>query len=467
MRTPALPVGLQRRRTILIAGDVTVLASITLIALRLGAMRSGWPWSAGFVLAHSGWFVLLAGLWFVLALANGLYDPRRTPRTADAALRSIQVSLQLVLIWALFYFIPPPWTLIRHVVVFFAAGAAIAMPIWRQLYAAVFSRAAFRRRLLIVGAGAAGRELLAAIRQEAPHAFEAVGFVDDDPAKQGCLVDGLPVLASRVDLLSAARAHQVSELALAISHSIHGEMLSALLDAHEQGLAIVPMPLLFESITGRVPVEHIGQHWVIALPLSQPGSRGLYRLIRRLVDLVVAVFGLALLVPVVAVVAPLQKLTSPGPLFFRQLRVGRGGQPFQLIKLRTMVPDAEDQGPTWTAINDPRVTRLGRWLRRTRIDELPQVVNILRGEMSLIGPRPERPEVVAELAREIPFYRARHAVRPGLTGWATVQQGYASSTADSLRKLQYDLYYIKHQSPYLDAMILLGTLSAVVRLRGR
>ncbi len=467
MRTPALPVGLQRRRTILIAGDVTVLASITLIALRLGAMRSGWPWSAGFVLAHSGWFVLLAGLWFVLALANGLYDPRRTPRTADAALRSIQVRLQLVLIWALFYFIPPPWTLIRHVVVFFAAGAAIAMPIWRQLYAAVFSRAAFRRRLLIVGAGAAGRELLAAIRQEAPHAFEAVGFVDDDPAKQGCLVDGLPVLASRVDLLSAARAHQVSELALAISHSIHGEMLSALLDAHEQGLAIVPMPLLFESITGRVPVEHIGQHWVIALPLSQPGSRGLYRLIRRLVDLVVAVFGLALLVPVVAVVAPLQKLTSPGPLFFRQLRVGRGGQPFQLIKLRTMVPDAEDQGPTWTAINDPRVTRLGRWLRRTRIDELPQVVNILRGEMSLIGPRPERPEVVAELAREIPFYRARLAVRPGLTGWATVQQGYASSTADSLRKLQYDLYYIKHQSPYLDAMILLGTLSAVVRLRGR
>ncbi len=467
MRTPSLPLGLQGRRTILIVGDLVLLVAITLVALRLGALRSGWPWSARFLVTHSVWLVLLAGFWFLLAMANGLYDPRRTPRTSDAAVLSIQVSLQLILVWALFYFIPPPWTLVRHVVVFFAGGAAVAMPLWRQLYAAVFSRAAFRRRLFIVGAGAAGRELLSAIRQEAPHAFEVVGFVDDDPAKRGSLVDGVRVLAGRADLVALAHEHQISELALAISHSIHGEMFAALMDACEQGLAITPMPLLYESITGRVPVEHIGQHWGVALPLDQPASRGLYRLFRRVVDAGVAVIGLVVLVPLLVVLAPLLKATSPGPLFFRQQRVGRGGRPFRLIKLRTMIPDAERLGPNWTAVDDPRVTPLGRWLRRTRLDELPQVINILRGEMSLIGPRPERPELVAQLARDIPFYRARHAVRPGLTGWATIHQGYASSTADSLRKLQYDLYYIKHQSPYLDALILLGTLATVLRLRGR
>lgn len=467
MRGPSLPVGIRRRQTILVVGDLALLALITLLALRLGALRSGWPWSLGLAARHGGWFILLPGLWMLLAGTSGLYDPRRAPRMLEAAIRSVQVSIQLLVIWAVFYFIPPPWTLVRHVVVFFAAGAALAMPVWRQLYAVVFSRPAFRQRLLIVGAGAAGRALLSAIRREAPHAYEVVGFADDDPAKSGTTIDGVPVVASRADLVARARELAVNELALAISHGIHAELFRALMDAHEQGVAIVPMPVLYETITGRVPVEHIGQHWVIALPLEQPASRGLYPVVRRGIDLLVGLVGLVPLAVVLVVVAPWLKLTSPGPLLYRQTRVGRGGRPFQLIKLRTMIPEAEAQGPVWAAVNDPRITPIGRWLRRTRLDELPQLVNVLRGEMSLIGPRPERPELVARLAEEIPFYRARHAVRPGLTGWATIQQGYASSTEDSLRKLQYDLYYIKHQSPYLDALILLGTLATIFRLRGR
>jgi lipopolysaccharide/colanic/teichoic acid biosynthesis glycosyltransferase len=165
--------------------------------------------------------------------------------------------------------------------------------------------------------------------------------------------------------------------------------------------------------------------------------------------------------------ALLVRLTSPGPLFLRQTRVGRGGRPFTLFKLRTMVVDAEPDGPVWAAPDDPRITPVGRWLRRSRIDELPQVLNIARGEMSLIGPRPERPAFVDALAERIPFYRARHAVRPGLTGWATVHQGYAASEEEAMRRLQYDLYAIKHQSPWLDARILLATVGQVLGLRGR
>jgi lipopolysaccharide/colanic/teichoic acid biosynthesis glycosyltransferase len=161
------------------------------------------------------------------------------------------------------------------------------------------------------------------------------------------------------------------------------------------------------------------------------------------------------------------RLDSDGPVFYRQTRTGKGGAAFLLWKLRTMRVDAEREGPQWAGASDPRVTRVGRWLRRTRLDELPQALNVLRGDMSVVGPRPERPEFVTRLAQTIPFYRARHAVRPGITGWAAVQQGYAGSDEEALIRLQYDLYYIKHQSVLLDAYILLRTVTTVLRLRGR
>jgi lipopolysaccharide/colanic/teichoic acid biosynthesis glycosyltransferase len=227
------------------------------------------------------------------------------------------------------------------------------------------------------------------------------------------------------------------------------------------------MPVLYEDLTGRVPVEHIGDHWEVALPLDAAEGRGVYRVLRRGGDVLLALLGGVVLLLVLLPVALFYRRESPGPVLYRQLRVGRGGRPFMLLKLRTMVDDAEPDGPVWARPDDPRVTRLGRWLRRTRLDELPQVVNILRGEMSVVGPRPERPEFVAELAQEIPFYRARHVVRPGLTGWASIHMGYAASAEEALEKLQYDLYYIKHQSPALDLYIMLRTVGVMLRLGGR
>ena len=463
-----IPLGRRDRQTILVVGDLILACGAGALALWLGGLRSGWDWSTrDFSFELLAWLALLLPLWLALAWANGLYDLRRARDPWAALLLPAFVGAQLLIVWSLAYFVPPPWTIVRHVVVFFAAGTAVLAAAWRGFYSRILDRPAFRSRLLVVGAGASGRTLLAAIREHADHLIEVVGFSDDDPALEGQAVDGLPVLASRADLVAVSHELGVTEIALAVTHGLHQDLFAALMEAQEQGIAISPMPLLYESVTGRVPVEHVGEQWAVALPLDPPQTGGFYRLSRRLFDLAFALLGLLTLIILLPWVAPLIKLGSPGPVFFRQTRLGRGGRPFTLYKLRSMVVDAEPDGPVWASPNDPRVAGIGRWLRRTRLDELPQSINILRGEMSVIGPRPERPSLVAELAESIPFYRARHALRPGLTGWATVRQGYAGSSADALLKLQYDLYYIKHRSMLLDLRILLQTAAAVLRFSGR
>jgi lipopolysaccharide/colanic/teichoic acid biosynthesis glycosyltransferase len=212
-----------------------------------------------------------------------------------------------------------------------------------------------------------------------------------------------------------------------------------------------------------VPVEHIGDQWAVSLPLDPPESRGLYRGLKRGLDLALAALGALVLGVMLIGLAPLMILDAGRPVFYRQTRAGRGGELFTLLKLRTMRTDAEDDGPRWSEPADERVTRVGRWLRRLGLDELPQCLNVLAGDMSLVGPRPERPEFVRRLAQVVPFYRARHAVRPGLTGWAAVNQGYVNTEDAALVRLQYDLYYIKHQSLLLDLYILLRTGSTVLR----
>jgi len=462
-----MPLGSAQRRALLLGGDVLVLVAVCTLALRLGAARSDWEWDAEFVLEHAAWYGVLGGLWVALAWINGLYDPRRAPDRWASAVLSVKVSAQVLLAWAVAYFVPPPWTIVRHVVVFFTLGAALVMPLWRLTYAVLFSQPAFRRRLLIVGAGAAGREAVDVVRAEAAHGFDVLGFVDDAPHLCGAEVAGVSVVADRSGLARAARELGATELVLAITRGMHGDLLAAVLELRERGLAVTPMPVLFEEVTGRVPVEHVGDHWAVALPLDGPEARGFYRPAKRALDVALGAAGLALLALAFPPAALLIRRSSPGPVLFRQRRVGRGGREFVLLKLRTMVTDAEPAGPVWAARDDPRVTPVGRWLRRARLDELPQAFNVLRGDMSVVGPRPERPEFVERLAAQIPFYRARHAVRPGLTGWATIHEGYAGSSRDALRKLQRDLYYIKHQSLFLDAYILVRTAGIVLRLQGR
>jgi exopolysaccharide biosynthesis polyprenyl glycosylphosphotransferase len=264
------------------------------------------------------------------------------------------------------------------------------------------------------------------------------------------------------------RANGVAEVILAITHDVDGELLQTLVDCQEQGVAITPMTTLYEELTGRVPVEHIGENWYIALPLNHAATGGFYPLLKRGMDIAVATGGLLLFAVLLPFIVLALYLDSPGPIFYTQERVGKGGRIYRVLKLRTMVPQAERDGQAvWARENDPRVTRLGRVLRWMHLDELPQFVNILKGEMSIVGPRPERPEFVAELEKQIPFYRARHAVKPGMAGWALINYGYASSLEDALVRLQYDLYYIKHQSIWLDLFTLIRTVWSMLTLKGR
>ncbi len=463
-----LPLQLSERKALLVLADLIMVTLAILVALWLWTLRDPrLRFTLTFTLSQSRWFLILTALWLFLASLNNFYDLRVADylRLSGAALA--RITALVLLTYLGIYFVAPRQALPRLFILYFGAASFSLVGLWRAGYVLLLSRAAFQRRSLIVGAGWAGRTIARTIRDLSP-GYHLVGFVDDDPAKQGRVIEDLPVLGTRRDLVTLVRANGVAEVILAITQDVDGELLQILMDCQEQGVAITPMTTLYEELTGRVPVEHIGDAWYIALPLNHAATGGFYPLLKRALDVGVATVGLiifGLLFPFIALAIVLD---SSGPIFYTQERVGKGGTTYRVIKLRTMIPEAEREGEAvWARKHDPRVTRVGRFLRKMRLDELPQFINVLRGEMGVVGPRPERPEFVAQLEKQLPFYRMRHAVKPGMAGWAMLYQDYAGSVEDALVRLQYDLYYIKHQSLWLDVLILLRTLGQMLALRGR
>jgi exopolysaccharide biosynthesis polyprenyl glycosylphosphotransferase len=363
----------------------------------------------------------------------------------------------------------------------FVILAVLGVSSWRFIYARLFVHPAFQRRALIVGIGKYSLTLAEALQKEwigtTANPFRGtghilLGFVDSrsTAAFQGRVVVGLPVLGNSGDLTRLACTLEADEIIVAPEEMTrNGDRLyESLLDCRELGIPVTNMTTLYERLTGRVAVEFASRD---VESVSGHGDGALLRsneLAKRMVDLFFALGGVLAILPLMGIVAAVNALASPGPLFFRQQRVGQGGRPFQIVKFRTMVPQAEQQsGAVWAGKEDNRVTPLGRWLRKTHLDELPQVINVLRGEMSIVGPRPERPEFVGRLAGCIPYYRARHSVRPGITGWAQIHQSYGDSVALAQEKLEYDLFYVKHTSFLLDTLIILRTVAMMFGLRGR
>jgi exopolysaccharide biosynthesis polyprenyl glycosylphosphotransferase len=467
MRSSRLPLQISERKTLLILMDGVLVNVAVLAALWLGAQRSGWSFSSQLLAERFYWFAGLTILYLILASVNDGYNLKVAAEFLPSAFAILKVTVEVLLVYLVVYFLSPPGSLPRHVMGFFSLICPSLLLTWRWLYVVIFTAPQFRRRALIVGAGWAGRTIARAIHDNLSVDYEIVGFIDDDPRKQGQTIEGVPVLGSHSKLVTLARGMDISEIVLAITKDLRGDMFQAIMDCNERGIQITPMPILYEQMTGRVAVEHVGNNWLVVLPIDGVSAFSPYMLLKRLADAIVSALGLAFLLALLPFVALAIYLESPGPIFYSQKRMGRAGRAFELIKLRSMVPHAEQDGqPRWAGKNDKRVTRVGRFLRRTRLDELPQCFNVLRGEMSLIGPRPERPEFVAELQKRIPFYRSRLAVRPGLTGWAQINYHYGSSVDDALVKLQYDLYYIKRQSLYLDLMILLKTFGVVLSFQG-
>jgi len=295
-----------------------------------------------------------------------------------------------------------------------------------------------------------------------------VAYIDDDPEKVGKDVEGFRILGGSNKLLRFIDEMNITDVVVSITGEMLGETFQTLLDVQERGVEIIRMATLYEELLGRVPIHHLESDWIIRSFVDEARSGSFFEIGKRLLDIIGSLLGLLILVILLPFLAIVIVLDSGWPIFYRQERLGRGGKEFQIIKFRTMRQDAEKEGkPQMAGENDPRITRVGNFMRATRLDEIPQFWNVLRGEMSIVGPRAERAQWVATFQQEIPFYRARLLVKPGITGWAQINYGYASTVEDTAVKLEYDLFYIKHRSVAMDLVIILRTVSTVLGRRGR
>ena len=393
------------------------------------------------------WFYLLPVGWLLLMIE--LYEPHVAANWRKT-LRGIAIAAIVgILAYSLVFIIrEDPNSLPRIGVGAFLVYSSLLSMLWRWLYIRFYTSSGQMRRMLIVGAGKAGQTLAEQYRSLTPPPFYFVGYIDDDPKKAGKSVLGFPVLA--------------------ISGTMQGETFQTILDAQEKGIEVTRMPTLYEEMSGRVPIHHLESDWVIRSFIDQARVSGMYLLVKRLMDILGGAVGLTIFILLSPFAALATLIDSGLPIFYSQTRLGKGGRVFKIFKFRTMHQDAEADGQARLAeMNDPRITRVGNLLRRTRLDEFPQFWNVLRGEISLVGPRAERPELVDAFQKQIPFYRARLLVKPGVTGWAQINYGYVSTVGDTAVKLEYDLFYIKHRTLVMDFNIILRTVGTMLAGKGR
>ena len=412
------------------------------------------------------WFFLLPLVWILLLIE--LYDPhvagsgRRTSRgIALAAFIGLAA-------YSLVFIIKEDTNLPRVGVGAFLLFASILTLTWRMIFIRLYKSTGQRRRVLLIGAGKAGQTLAELYHSLGTRSFNLVGYIDDDKKKVGKTICGLRVMGTSTHLLNLIDVYHISDLVIAINGEMAGTTFQTILDAQERGVEVTRMPILYEEMTGRVPVHHLESDWIIRSFVDGLHVSGFYELTKRVLDILGAIIGLMLFIITCPFLALSVLIDSGFPVFYSQPRLGRGGLVFKIYKYRSMRQDAEADGEAKTTLeNDPRVTRVGNFLRRTRLDELPQFWNVLRGEMSLVGPRAERPELVADYQKQVPFYRARLLVKPGLTGWAQINYGYVASVTETAVKIEYDLYYIKHRTLGMDFQIILRTIGTVLRRTGR
>jgi len=456
------------QRYILLLGDIIMAGLALLISLYLWGAGDQWlkQFSAEFLQARVQiWFYFIPVIWILLMVE--LYDTRRARRQRDTLIGISIAALISAALYLVVFFITPEDLPRRGVAIFIVAVTLLTI-LWRLVYIRVFTAPQFMRRMLIVGAGKSGMALLDVLKGISPQPFYLVGLIDDDPNKIGLKLNDYPVLCGSSCLLQMIEDEAITDLILAITGEMNGTMFQAILDAQEHGIEITTMPVVYEDLLGRVPIFLLETDWIIRNFVDQARTSFFYEMGKRLMDLVGSLVGILVIIPFLPFVVAAIAIDSGFPVFFFQYRLGKSGKLYQIIKFRTMSQDAEKDGVVRiTTENDSRITRVGWFLRKTHLDEWPQFINVLRGEMSLVGPRAERSELVHELQQKIPFYRARLLIKPGITGWAQINFGYAATVEDTAIKLEYDLYYIKHRNLITDVVILLRTFGSVVGFRGQ
>lgn len=370
----------------------------------------------------------------------------------------------------LVYLLTPIYTPIlptnRIQILIFFVSIFVALFSWRMIYVRFFASNRFSKKVILICDNDQVKELVKGLESADPH-YKVLGFVNSDSSNETKLnnVKNIDI----TNLEKFVKENSISEIVIAsqktdgISITLYNQLIHLL----ENGYIIREYTQVYESLTYRIPVQYVSRDFYRYFPFSRSNQNHFYILFVRLLEIITAIIGLAFGVILIPIVIIGNIIGNKGKLFYTQERVGKNGKVFNIVKFRTMIKDAENEGAVFATLNDSRVTPFGKILRKSRIDEFPQFYNILKGDMAVIGPRPERPVFVDEIAAVMPFYETRHVIKPGLTGWAQVNYSYGETINDSLIKLQYDLYYIKHRSIFLDFNIMFKTLSTILFYRGQ
>ncbi len=397
-------------------------------------------------------FTLLLSYYF------DLYEPQRISGRWEIYFRLLLVLSALSFVLAALLYLYPEIEIGPNVLLVGAAILAIVLGVWRSAYEWIIGLSVFRERVYVLGSGERARAVSETLRTRRDAGMEVVAGEGTGPYN-----GDLDRFAA--DLRAFAKSKTRIDRIIVAMEDRRGSMPTReLLELRLRGVVIEDASLLMERVTGKLPLNGLNPSSLIFTNGFKVNA--LQQFARRLVSMTVSLIGLVICLPFIPFLILAVRLSSPGPIFFRQTRIGLRGRRFSIIKFRTMRQDAEADGPVWAEKNDCRVTPLGRFMRTTRLDEIPQLWNVLRGEMGFVGPRPERPEFVEWLTKEIPFYELRHMVRPGITGWAQVRYKYGASLEETKRKLEYDLYYVKHLSLGLDLLIMFETIKTIVLGRG-
>lgn len=400
----------------------------------------------------------ITSLTLLLSYYFDLYEPQRISGGWEIYFRLLLVlSMLCFLLGIVIYFFPEIY-IGPHVLTIGISALAVVLVIWRQSYEWFLGLSAFREHVYVLGNGERAKSIVALIRSRTDAGMEIV----ESPCKGTYETEHEQYAA---DLRSFRDLSPGIERVIVAMENRRGAMpVRELLDLRLRGVVIEDATFLTERLLGKLALDGLNPSTLIFT--HGFNVKATQQILRRLVSITVSFIGLMLCLPILPILMIAVRLSSPGPIFFSQTRVGLRGKPFQVYKFRTMRQDAEKHGAQWAKKNDSRVTRIGGFMRKTRLDEIPQLWNVLRGDMGFVGPRPERPEFVEWLNSEIPYYELRHIIRPGLTGWAQVRYGYGATLDETKRKLEYDLYYVKHMSVGLDLLVMFETVKTILLRRG-
>jgi sugar transferase (PEP-CTERM system associated) len=460
------------KRTLLLGISEACLITFALVASALARLGAG---EARLMLTYQYGTIkiLLVSVAFLTCMYYfDLYDSAIVSNRREALVRLIQVLGVAYIALGLLYYLYPPVRLGRGIFHLGFLFVGLLLLLWRRLFSVINNTQRLAERVLILGEGALAESLVHEIERRPELGIRVAGRAEMSANGHhfgNREMGEMPITLARANLsqeLAAGRpVRGIDRIVVAIEERRGKLPVDLLLSLKNRGVQVQDGNDVYESITGKVPIESIRLSWL----LFSSGSHAsrLFLIYKRFASVAISIIGLLLTLPLLPFVILAIKLSSPGRVLYSQNRVGRDDRIFRCYKFRTMRSDAEaGTGPTWAEDGDPRVTQVGRFLRKTRIDEIPQLLNVLRGDMSLVGPRPERPEFVAALNEKIPYYHLRHSVRPGITGWAQILYKYGSSVEDAKEKLRYDLYYIKNSSAGLDLLIIINTIKIVLLGRG-